>query len=53
MVDRVLGEETAGGQAGVPGADDDRGDAFDDSALPFQRLDIVFSAAGELRPLRP
>jgi hypothetical protein len=33
MVDRPLAEEVAGGETGVPGADDDGGDALDGEAL--------------------
>ena len=37
MVDRPLPEEVAGGEAGVPGADDDGGYALDSQALKRPR----------------
>jgi hypothetical protein len=33
VIERALAEEVAGGEAGVPGADDDDGDAFYGEAL--------------------
>ena len=44
MIDRLLGENTAGRKPGVPGADDDRGDVFDgepvaDAVVPLDDLD--------------
>jgi hypothetical protein len=36
MVDRPLTEEVAGGKAGMPGADDDCGEALDAAALRRQ-----------------
>jgi len=33
MVDRPLGQEVTGGEPGVPGTDDDGGDAIDGEAL--------------------
>jgi hypothetical protein len=33
MIDRLAGQEVARGEAGLPGADDDRGDLFDGRIL--------------------
>ena len=45
MVDRPAGEETAGGQAGMAGPDDDRGDALDESALRLRWAALLYSTS--------
>jgi hypothetical protein len=46
MIDRPLGEASARREAGMPGADDDRRDPFDDSAPAAIAASLVRYAAG-------
>ena len=49
MVDRPLAEEVAGGEAGVAGADDDRGDALDGLAVGSAQTTSTVTSVGFVR----